>query len=211
MLEQLTAARTLINACLDVVDASTWGGDATDANFIAGQMRLLDVNIQEAKAALKGGSGILIQPWWRNPIDSNVRCPKLIPFMLSIINKTSDSPQTFDPPLPPNLAVQLHVVDAAIALDIRTVEPATSSTTDYHSPFNLRGLAVALGASRPQMHDDIEEIFTYRGQDVKVKEKYHVESLDPSLMAAMAKLNALERSVAHARKALDVVMGKDEL
>jgi hypothetical protein len=59
------------------------------------------------------------------------------------------------------------------------------------------------------MHDEIDQIFTYKGQEVKVKEKVRVESQDPNLMAAMAKLNALERSVALGRKALDIVMGED--
>lgn len=48
------------------------------------------------------------------------------------------------------------------------------------------------------------------GQEVKVREKVRVESQDPSLMAVMAKLSALEHGVAVSRKALDIVMGKDE-
>jgi hypothetical protein len=72
VVEQLTAARTLINACLDVVDVSTWAGDAKDPNFISGQMRLLDVNIHEAKAALNGGPDFHSTPWWSSPIDPDV-------------------------------------------------------------------------------------------------------------------------------------------
>jgi hypothetical protein len=71
VLEQLTAARTLINACLDVVDASTWAGDSKDPHFIAGQMRLLDVNISEAKAALKGAPE-KHAPWWQHPVEDEV-------------------------------------------------------------------------------------------------------------------------------------------
>jgi len=187
VLQQLTSARTLINACLDVVDVSTWAGDAKDPNFIAGQMRLLDVNIQEAKAALKGGPELQI-PWWQSPVEGN----------------------TFDPPLPPNFSFHLSILDAALLLEIRTLEPANQSA-DYYSPFNLRDrLAVAMGASRPQAHDEIDAVFTFKGQEVKVREKVRVESQDPNLMAAMAKMNALERSVALGRKALDMVMGKDD-
>ena len=72
MLEQLTAARTHINACLDVVDASTWAGDAKDSRFMSGQMHLLDVNIHEAKAALKGGSEFNAAPWWSERTDETV-------------------------------------------------------------------------------------------------------------------------------------------
>jgi hypothetical protein len=57
---------------LDVVDVSTWAGDAKDPQFIAGQMRLLDVNIHEAKAALKGGPDFHAAPWWSNPADAQV-------------------------------------------------------------------------------------------------------------------------------------------
>lgn len=60
------------------------------------------------------------------------------------------------------------------------------------------------------MHDEVDQVFTFKGQEVKVKEKVRVESQDPNLMAAMAKLNALERSVALGRKALDIVMGQEE-
>lgn len=60
------------------------------------------------------------------------------------------------------------------------------------------------------MHDEANETFTYKGQEVRVKEKVRVESQDPSLMAAMAKLGALEHSVALSRRALDVVVGKED-
>ena len=76
VLGQLTAARTVINACLDVVDASTWAGDAKNPSFIAGQMRLLDMNLQEAKNALKGGNELNI-PWYKNPTDEDV-CLQII-------------------------------------------------------------------------------------------------------------------------------------
>jgi hypothetical protein len=52
-------------------------------------------------------------------------------------------------------------------------------------------------------------VFTYRNTDVKVKEKVRVESQDPSLISAMAKLAALEHTVELGRRALHVVMGKE--
>ncbi|KAF2433010.1 hypothetical protein EJ08DRAFT_647758 [Tothia fuscella] len=189
VLEQLTAARTLINACLDVVDASTWAGDSGDPHFISGQMRLLDVNIHEAKAALKGGADSEASTWWSSLIDEN----------------------TFDPPLPSNLSFHLSILDAAVLLEVRTLELVTSTTPDHHSAFSFRDrVAVALGASKAQPHDEMGAVFVYKGQKVTVREKLRVESQDPNLMAAMAKLNALERSVALGRKALDMVMEKDD-
>lgn len=71
VLEQLTSVRTLINACLDVVDATRWTGDATNANFISGQLRLLHDNIQEAKQSLKGGSDSA-KPWYEEAVDEKV-------------------------------------------------------------------------------------------------------------------------------------------
>jgi hypothetical protein len=56
----------------------------------------------------------------------------------------------------------------------------------------------------------VDKLFTFKGQEVTVKEKIRVESQDPNLMAAMAKMNALERSVALGRKALEIVMGKED-
>jgi hypothetical protein len=71
VLIQITAARTLINSCLDVVDVTRWAGDKHDASFIAGQLRLLDVNLQEAKAALKIGTGAQL-PWYKAVLDDTV-------------------------------------------------------------------------------------------------------------------------------------------
>jgi G3E family GTPase len=47
------------------------------------------------------------------------------------------------------------------------------------------------------------------GRAVRVKEKVRVESADPSLMAAMAKIGALEHAVGMARWALSVVMEEE--
>ena len=71
---QLTAIRTSINSCLDVIDVATWGGDATNANFVSGQLQLLHDHILEAQAALKGYSDVQ-PPWWENPVDDKVGFP----------------------------------------------------------------------------------------------------------------------------------------
>jgi len=56
-------------------------------------------------------------------------------------------------------------------------------------------------------HDEMDETFTWKGQEVKVREKVRVESQDPSLMSVLAKLSALEHEVRRWRAALDIVMG----
>lgn len=185
---QLTAVRTAINTCLDVIDVTAWTGDATDANFAAGQLRLLHDHIQEARQALKGHTDAH-PPWWDAPVDERV----------------------FDPPLPSNLSFHLSIADAALLLEIRTLEPQTSVADDSYTGFSLRDrLAVALGASRPLPHDETDRVFRFRDHDVRVKEKIRVESQDPALISAMAKLNALEHSVLLSRKALHIVMGREE-
>lgn len=199
VIEQLTSVRTLINACLDVVDATRWTGDAKNADYISSQLRLLHENIQDAKQALTGGQEGQ-KSWNEDTIDD----------------------KTFDPPLPHNLSLHFSIADAALVLQVRTVEalpPGTSAGTatpnsvssQSYSGFSLRDrLAQALGGPRAPTHDETEEIFRYKGQNVRVKDKLRVETLDPSLMAALAKLSALEHTVSLSRRALDVVMEKDE-
>jgi hypothetical protein len=57
----------------------------------------------------------------------------------------------------------------------------------------------------------MDEVFMYRGEEVRVREKVRVEgSADPSLLSLGAKLGALERTVAERRKGLEVLMGVGE-
>jgi hypothetical protein len=185
---QLTAIRTAINTCLDIIDVTTWTGDATDANFVAGQLRLLHEHIQEARQALKGHADTQ-PPWWESPLDE----------------------QTFDPPLPSNVSFHLYVFDAALVLEIRTLEGQSAAADEGYTGFNLRDrLYGALGGARPPAHDETDQVFTFCSRDVRVKEKIRVEAQDPALISAMAKLNALEHNVLLSRKALHIVMGREE-
>ncbi|KAH9866474.1 hypothetical protein IAQ61_008479 [Plenodomus lingam] len=185
---QLTAIRTSINSCLDAIDVATWGGDATNASFVSGQLQLLHDHILEARASLKGYSNVQ-SPWWENPVDA----------------------KTFDPPLPPHVSFHLFLFDAALVLEIRTLEPYQAGGQSSLSGFSLRdSLASALGGARAPAHDEADRIFKFNGHDVRVKEKIRVESQDPALISASAKLNALEHSLMLSRKALHIVMGRDD-
>ncbi|KAF1947281.1 hypothetical protein EJ02DRAFT_139291 [Clathrospora elynae] len=185
---QLTSIRTSINSCLDVIDVATWGGDATNANFVEGQLQLLHDHILEARSALKGHSDLQL-PWWEHPVDG----------------------KTFDPPLPANVSFHLFVFDAALVLEIRTLEPQSAGGQSSLTGFSLRdSFASALGGTRPPAHDEVDRTFKFKGQDVRVKEKIRVESQDPALISASAKLNALGHSVMLSRKALNIVMGREE-
>ena len=59
-------------------------------------------------------------------------------------------------------------------------------------------------------HDEVEQLFNFRGQEVRVREKVRVESQDPALMAVMAKLSALGHGVAVWRRSLSIVMGVED-
>lgn len=59
-----------INQSLDVVDVSTWTGDAKNAHFIAGQLRLLQETIREAVHELKGSGAR--KSWHEDPLDPKV-------------------------------------------------------------------------------------------------------------------------------------------
>lgn len=108
------------------------------------------------------------------------------------------------------MSFHLFIFDAALLLEIRTLE-VQNPGEDSHGGFSFRDrLAVALGGTRPPVHDEADRTFTYRGQEVRVKEKIRIESQDPALISAMAKLNALEHSVMLNRKALHIVMGREE-
>lgn len=185
---QLTAVRTSINSCLDAIDVVSWGGDATNASFVAGQLQLLHDHILEARHALKGYSDVQM-PWWEAPID----------------------PNTFDPPLPAHVSFHMFVFDAALCLEIRILEPKHDDEPASFTGFNFRDrLSSALGGTRTPVHDEADKLFRYNGHDVRVKEKIRVETQDPALISASAKLNALEHSLMLSRKALDIVMGRDD-
>lgn len=51
------------------------------------------------------------------------------------------------------------------------------------------------------------EIYSYRGMNVRVRERVRVESQDPNLMAVWAKLGGLEHALGLAIKSLGMVSG----
>lgn len=69
-------------------------------------------------------------------------------------------------------------------------------------------LAFAIGAQRRLEHDEMDEVFMYRGEEVRVKEKVRLEgSADPSLLLLGAKLGALERTIGGCILGLGIVSG----
>ena len=183
MLPSLVTLRNLLNQSLDCVDIARWTGDRHSASFISSQLRLLHSLITEARSTLKG--------------------PPLIPASSDSWTADPIDPATFFPPLHESLSFSVTIQEANLAFSIRTIEPADAAP-DIRSMF-----ALAIGVQRRLEHDEAEQVFNYRGTEVKVREKIRVESADPSLMAAMAKLAALEHTVGMARKCLSIVMDEE--
>lgn len=120
----------------------------------------------------------------------------------------------FDPPLPPYLSFHLSIGDSALVLYLRTLESNTPAhaPTAFATDISLTGFSLRdrLFGSRHRSHDEVGDLFTWSDEEVRVKEKVRVESQDPSLMAVMAKLTALEHEVMKWLTALKVLMGIDE-
>jgi hypothetical protein len=96
-------------------------------------------------------------------------------------------------------------------LELRLLEPAIPLSAGGIAGFNFRQTlsSALLGEKKPD-HDEVDQVFLYKGAEVRVREKVRVESGDPSLMAVLAKVGALEHHVLLAIRALDCVMGKEE-
>lgn len=211
-LPQLSTLLTLLNQSLDIIDISTWTGDPHNAFFIAGQLRLLADTINEARQVLKGGEDVVGGRWWED--NAGGESVGFAPPCPPTNNTLSNLLQAFSPAPPPHLSVSLSILDAALVLHLRTLAPVTpdslspsSSATASLTGFSLRH---RLGlAPRSPPHDELERLFAWKGEQVRVREKVRVESQDPSLISVMAKLSALGHGVAVWRRALAVVMGEE--
>lgn len=102
-----------------------------------------------------------------------------------------------------------------MVLYLRTLEThasASEAPSAYFTPeIGLGGFSLRdrLFGAKHQAHDESGDVFHWNDEEVKVREKIRVESQDPSLMAAMAKLTALDNETTKLRKALAVVMGDE--
>lgn len=126
----------------------------------------------------------------------------------------------FEPPLPAPLAFDIYISEAAIVAELRTLDSVSPPDTSKPaflsldiSPFGFRErFAAAVGIQRetgPVSHGvagNPDEEFTYNGNKVKVRELVRVESQDPTLMAAWAKLGGLEHALGTTIKSLRLVM-----
>jgi hypothetical protein len=174
--------------------------------FISSQFRLLHGLLLEALGLLKGPT----PPSTPTPT-SGTRVGEIravVERKEKDLSWTHDPPpsQTFTPPLPSSLSLTLlPTPQSTLLLTVRVLEP-TSLQPALSSRF-----ALAIGASRRLEHDEMDDVFMYRGEEVRVREKVRVESAaDPVLLVLCAKLGALERTVAERRASLGVIMGNAE-
>jgi hypothetical protein len=191
VMPELTQLRTLLNQSLDCIDITRWTGDRDSASFISSQLRLLHSILLEALQVLKGPS--LLNP----KLPSS---PSTTPG--PAWTQSPPNPESFTPPLPAGLSLDLGLSDACLVLTIRTLENANAT------PNAVERFAFAIGAQRRLEHDEMDGTFFYRGEEVRVREKVRVVGgADPSLLSLGAKLGMLEGMVRMSRQALGVVSG----
>lgn len=212
VLRQLVSVRDLVAQSLDIVDVSTWTGDPLNAGFIFSQLHLLLETISEARQMLKGEGDETRGKWWDTSATENVCSSSLIEILQCFADMYAA--QMFDPPLPSHLSFHLSITDSALVLLLRTLESTAlnHAPTAFSSEISLTGFSLRdrIFGSRAPTHDEAGCVFQWQGEEVRVKEKVRVESQDPSLMAVMAKLSALEHEVMRCVAALRVLMGDED-
>lgn len=87
VIQQLVSVRNLVNQSLDIVDVSTWTGDALNASFIFSQLHLLQETIIEARQMLKGDSDKVKGKWWEESADEAVSSAPMYPIGVSILTE----------------------------------------------------------------------------------------------------------------------------
>ena len=193
VLPQLIKLRTHLNESLDCVDITRWTGDRNSAPFISSQLHLLHDILLEALSLLRGPALLTSGQKSRPHTDAHA----------GTWHENPPSPETFSPVLPDSLSLELFPSDSSLVLTIRVLEPV-SAQPNLGSRF-----AFAIGAQRRLEHDEMDEVYMYKGEEVRVREKVKVDSsTDPSLLSLGAKLGALERTVEAARMSLGILMGE---
>ncbi|KAH8149194.1 uncharacterized protein LAJ45_06733 [Morchella importuna] len=200
-IEQLTDVKNHVRECLALLGPegaeAAWLGRGRDgAAGALRKMRVLRGGIAAARAALKGARPAALFP-----------CRAV-------------DPRIFDPPLPPLLAFDLYITEAALTAELRTLEPVAVGSVDggsapgggfgfgqrFAAAVGLRG-GVGMGMGGGGGEAEGAEVFVYRGASVRVRERIKVESQDPNLMAVWAKLGGLEHALVGAIKSLEMVAG----
>ncbi|KAF8537992.1 RAVE subunit 2/Rogdi [Trichophaea hybrida] len=197
ILEQLVDVNNYVIESLELLQLHAYFVASMDPKSVMEKLCSLESNVVAARTALKGAS-----------------LHRLFPFHAA-------DPKVFDPPLPSSVAFDLYISEAAIIAELRTLNSLASSEADKPSflsldtisPFGFRErFAAAVGihhGTEKHTHGveiNPDEVFIYNGMEVKVKELVRVESQDPSLMAAWAKLGGLEHVLRKTIKSLRFVM-----
>ncbi|KAF1811060.1 hypothetical protein P152DRAFT_490141 [Eremomyces bilateralis CBS 781.70] len=214
---QLSTCRSSILSALDAIDVSRWAGSPHDANFIAGQLRLLSTEIANARKELKGEEGTKHDGglWTetgvaRGCFEGTVGAAGGGGYAApgdAVIREGFH-----------HLNVWVGVRGCVLEVVVRTLQPVQPESSGIGGGM-LRGLANALGGQKLAAHDEEGKVFVVggveedagsgEGREVRVREKVRVEAQDPALIAVGVKLGHLNHVVGLARGALAVVMGEE--
>lgn len=209
VLEQLVDVTNFVSACLALLDSvplvegeegSMFDRGTMDSKCIVDMLNSLHSNVLAARSALKEPAPHRLFPF--HSVDSNI----------------------FDSSLPSSLAFNIYISEAALVAELRTLDSLPSldlnkssfslKALDIPSPFGFKkrfATAVGLrGGSADQTQHNAEsnpeELVVYKDTDVRVREIVRVESQDPKLMAAWAKLCGLEHVLSTTVKSLRLLM-----
>lgn len=219
VVRELKRLRGLLDDALDCIDVTLWTGNASNAEFMSGQLLLLHRILVSAKLTLCG-----------NPPPSLSGPPSTSPTQQQSTSSATWPEEIIDASHftataggggEGEVVLNFEIQEASLVVTVRVLED-TAREVGFGTKF-----ALAIGAQRRLEHDEMDEVFTIPAQSsgsgtgggkekgkgrerrVRVKEKVRVESADPSLMSAMAKIGALEHSVGMVRCCLATVMERE--
>jgi len=122
------------------------------------------------------------------------------------------SPEAFEPPLPPNVSLDLTINEGLVQLDLRIVRPVTPRSSPAPSRIQSHTSLLSLAKESANKFNPFKrpegiggETYTYDGKEVIVTEQVRVSSADPNFIAVLAKLSALEERVHSLRGKVEIV------
>lgn len=107
-------------------------------------------------------------------------------------------PSLFSPPLPAGLIVDFYLEDSSVVTDVRVVSDVNPEELETHS-----GFLSSIGIKSKKVH--AVDVIEYNGRQVIEQERVRVESQDPNLISATAKLKALENHVVGLKRRIELL------
>lgn len=107
-------------------------------------------------------------------------------------------PALFSPKLPPGLVVDFYLEDSSIVTDVRYLTDVTDEEVDKQTGFFS---SIGLKSKKEHLSNSID----YNGRQVLEVERVRVESQDPNLISATAKLKALENHIVNLKRRIELL------